>query len=160
MRDRAQGWRNLVATIEREVGSEPTSPPVPAEPAEQKYHHEDDQKRIRIHGRIPLKASAARRSSILAAAGTGSPVAGRLTPRQNSENTHLGQRRIGRRPSLSVERHVDAASALVGDAAFAGFRSPLPLTGPRAMDVLINAKKSADPASPEARDAAERNGLE
>jgi hypothetical protein len=34
---------NLVAKVKRGVGSEPASPAIEAEPAEQKYHHEDDQ---------------------------------------------------------------------------------------------------------------------
>jgi hypothetical protein len=35
--------RNLAAITKRGVGSEPASPAIETEPAEQKYHHEDDQ---------------------------------------------------------------------------------------------------------------------
>ena len=37
-------------SVERCVGSEPTPPPVEAEPAEQEYYDEDDQQCVRVHG--------------------------------------------------------------------------------------------------------------
>jgi hypothetical protein len=49
---------------------------------------------------------------------------------------------------------------LVGDAAFAGFPIASSPDGSLEMDVLINRKEGADPASATARDAIERNGLE
>jgi hypothetical protein len=42
------------------AGSEPASSPVKTEPAEQEYHDDDDQQRIRIHGHTSLKFSTRR----------------------------------------------------------------------------------------------------